>query len=55
MVVLQLVSDTMEDKTVPTDTPDWDLYECETATSSGKRILKNAVRLYRQPTECSLG
>ena len=40
MVVLQLVSDTIEDKTVPTDTPDWDLYECETATRAGNEFLK---------------
>ena len=32
-----------------------EIYECETATSSGKRILKNAAQLYRYSTEASRG
>ena len=45
------VSDTIEYKTVPLT----EIYEFETATSSAKRILKNAAQLYRYSTECSHG
>ena len=32
-----------------------EIYECETATSREKRILKNSVQLYRYSTEASRG
>ena len=35
--------------------PVTEIYECETATSREKRILKNAVQLYRYSTEASRG
>ena len=55
LAVLQLVLDTIEYKTLPNEYLSTEIYECETATSRDKPILKNAVQLYRYSSEASRG